>query len=270
MPLLVCATPIGNLQDVTLRVLDALQEADLVVCEDTRRTRALLERHGIKARVRSLDRHAEARRIPQLLPLLETGETLVLVSDAGLPGVNDPGARLIDAAIAAGVPVSVLPGPTAAAAALVVSGLAGERFLVVGFVPRTEQGRRGLWDELRGLAWPVVAFESARRLPATLASLAATEPDRPVAVCRELTKLHEEVVRGRAAEVADTFAEPPRGEVTIVIGAAPAGAEADAIEPAVLSALAALVELGVPRRRAADLIGGLVDQPANRLYRASL
>ena len=270
MPLLVCATPIGNLEDVTLRVLDALRDADLVVCEDTRRTRILLDRHGIEARLRSFDRHAEARRISQLLPRLKEGETVALVTDAGLPGVNDPGARLIEAAIDAGVPVSVLPGATAVAAALVISGLAADRFLFVGFVPRTEPGRKTLWNELRRLAWPTVAFESPRRLPATLASLAASEPDRPVAVCRELTKLHEEVVRGRVDEVADRFAEPPRGEVTLVIGAATGATESDAIDPAAISTLSELVELGVPRRQAARVIGGLIDQPANRLYRASL
>ena len=194
MPLAVCATPIGNLADVTLRVLEELAAADTVLCEDTRHTRILLERHGIKARLLSYHQHNEATRLVDLVPRLEAGERMALVSDAGLPGVNDPGARLVAAALAAGVPVTVLPGPSAVETALVASGLAGEQYRFVGYLPRTEKERAALWQEL--LAWPhpTVAFESPKRLPATLASLAAADPDRPVAVCRELTKLYEEVV----------------------------------------------------------------------------
>src|SRR3990172_3006710 len=160
MPLAVCATPIGNLEDVTLRVLRELAEADLVLCEDTRRTRILLERHKVEARLVSYERWSEARRTAELLPLLEAGQRVALVSDAGLPGVNDPGARLIAAALERGVPVSVLPGPSAVETALVASGLVGERYTFLGYVPRTSAARAALWKELAGWPWPAVAFES--------------------------------------------------------------------------------------------------------------
>src|SRR6185295_12249177 len=185
MPLAVCATPIGNLEDVTLRVLAELRAADVVLCEDTRRTRLLLDRHGISARLLSYHEHNEAARTAELLPRLEAGERLALVSDAGLPGVSDPGARLVHAALDAGVPVTVLPGPSAVETALVASGLVGERYAFVGFLPRGEKALADLWSELGGWPWAVVAFESAKRLPATLRSLAAADPEREVAVCRE-------------------------------------------------------------------------------------
>src|ERR671930_2277194 len=173
MPLAVCATPIGNLDDVTLRVLAELRVADVVLCEDTRHTRVLLERHRISARVLSYHEHNEAARTAELLPRLAAGERVALVSDAGLPGVSDPGARLVRAALDAGVEVTVLPGPSAVETALVASGLVGERYQFVGFLPRGERALAALWEELGTWAWPVVAFESAQRLPATLRSLAA-------------------------------------------------------------------------------------------------
>src|SRR4051794_32533352 len=219
MPLAVCATPIGNLEDVTLRVLDELAAADVVLCEDTRHTRGLLERHGIKARLLSYHEHNEAQRTAQLLPRLEAGERGALVSDAGLPRVSDPGARLVRAALDTGVDVTVLPGASAVETALVASGLVAEQYRFLGFLPRGEHKLAALWDELRGWPWPAVAFESPQRLPATLRSLAAADPKREVAVCRELTKRFEEVVRGTAAEVAERFAVPPKGEVTLVLGA---------------------------------------------------
>lgn len=212
MPLHVCATPIGNLEDVTLRVLRELAEADLVLCEDTRRTRILLDRHGIDARVASIDRRHEARRTAEVMPRLVEGARIALVSDAGLPGISDPGSRLIAAALEHGVPVAVLPGPSAVETALVASGLVADRYAFVGFVPRTAAGRERLWEELRPAAWPAVAFESPRRLPETLRSLAGADPQRPAAVCRELTKRFEEVVRGTASELASRLREPPRGD----------------------------------------------------------
>ena len=221
MPLAVCATPIGNLEDVTLRVLRELAEAELVLCEDTRHTGKLLERHGIRARLLSYHEHNEAARTAEVLPRLQAGERIALASDAGLPAVSDPGARLIAAAIEAGVPVTVLPGPSAVETALVASGLVGERYQFVGYLPRGERALRALWEELAAWPHPVVAFESPRRLPASLASLAEAHPTRPVAVCRELTKRFEEVVRGSAAEVAERYSEPPKGEITVVVGSAP-------------------------------------------------
>ncbi len=265
--LAVCATPIGNLEDVTLRVLRELAEADVVLCEDTRRTKILLDRHGIDAKLVSYHEHNEAERTAQMLPRLEAGDRIALTSDAGLPGVSDPGARLIDAALEAQVPVTVLPGPSAVETALVASGLVGERYQFVGYLPRGDRARAALWEELAGWSHVVIAFESPRRLPATLRSLADAMPDRPVAVCRELTKAFEEVARGSAAVLAGRLSEPPRGEITVVIGSTEVelGVESDA-----LAAVSELIEAGVGRRAAANLVARLTGHSRNRLYRASL
>ena len=266
MPLAVCATPIGNLEDVTLRVLRELAEADVVLAEDTRHTGGLLERHGIAARLLSYHEHNEARRTAELLPRLQAGERVALVSDAGLPGVSDPGARLVAAALEAGVPVTVLPGPSAVETALVSSGLVGERYQFVGYLPRGERALLELAEELAHWPWPVVAFESPQRLPRTLSVLARVVPNRPAAVCRELTKRFEEVARGSVAELAGRLDEPLRGEVTLVLGAAAVAAD----ERSAVSAVGELVGAGVPRRQAADLVARLTGVARNRLYRASL
>ncbi len=269
MPLAVCATPIGNLDDVTLRVLAELREADVVLCEDTRRTRILLDRHGIEARLLSYHRHNEAARTAEALRRLEGGERVALVSDAGLPGVNDPGARLIAAAVGAGLAVTVLPGPSAVETALVASGLVGERYQFVGYLPRRAGELRALAAELARWPHPVVAFESPRRLPASLRVLAEVLAERPAAVCRELTKRFEEVVHGTVAELAERFAEPPRGEITLVLGAGDIGDSDVAAEDA-FAAVAELVAAGVGRRQAADVVARLTGQSRNALYRASL
>ncbi len=269
MPLAICATPIGNLDDVTLRLLAELRAADVVLCEDTRHTRGLLERHGIEARLLSYHEHNEAARTAELLPRLEAGERMALVSDAGLPGISDPGARIVQAALDAGVAVTVLPGPSAVETALVASGLVGGRYQFLGFLPRGERALAGVWDELRGRPFPAVAFESPRRLPATLRSLAAADPGRRVAVCRELTKRFEEVARGTAAELAARFAEPPKGEITLVVGPA-AVTGSDTAEDDALAAVSELVEAGVPRKQAAGIVSRLTGVARNRLYRGSL
>ena len=266
MPLAVCATPIGNLEDVTLRVLDELRSADVVLCEDTRHTRVLLERHGISSRLLSYHEHNEAKRTAELVPRLQAGERVALVSDAGLPGISDPGARLVAAALDAGVPVTVLPGASAVETALVLSGFAAERYQFVGFLPRGANALRSLWDEIARWPHPVVAFESPRRLPATLRSLADADPERPVAVCRELTKKFEEVVRGSAEDVAARLAQPPKGEITLVLG--PASAREDT--EAAVDAVAELVAAGVARRQAADVVARLTGAARNELYRRTL
>ncbi len=269
MPLAVCATPIGNLEDVTLRVLRELAEADLVLCEDTRRTRILLDRHGIAARLESYHRHNEAARIASILRRLESGERIALVSDAGLPGVNDPGGRLVTAAIGAGERVTVLPGPSAVETSLVASGLVADEYRFIGYFPRRDAERRALAEELVGYAGSVVAFESPRRLPASLAVLAGSMPDRPAAVCRELTKRFEEVAHGTVAELAERFAEPPRGEITVVLG--PRSGKAGSTGAAEAEhAVAELVAAGVPRRQAVDVVARLTGVPRNALYRSSL
>jgi 16S rRNA (cytidine1402-2'-O)-methyltransferase len=264
----VCATPIGNLEDVTLRVLRELAEADVVLAEDTRVTRGLLERHGIAAQVLSYHEHNEAKRTAELLPRLAAGERIALVSDAGMPAVNDPGARLIAAALEEGVPVTVLPGASAVETALVASGLAGARYQFLGYLPRGASALAALWEELRGWPHPAVAFESPQRLPATLRSLAAAQPGRAVAVCRELTKRFEEVARGSAAELAERYAEPPKGEVTLVLVPGAGAAPADEAEAA--AAVAELVAAGVGRNQAARLVSRLTGVGKSRIYRTSL
>jgi 16S rRNA (cytidine1402-2'-O)-methyltransferase len=266
MPLAVCATPIGNLEDVTLRVLAELRDADVVLCEDTRRTRVLLERHGVSAKLVSYHEHNEAARTEELLPRLVAGERIALVTDAGLPGISDPGARIVRAARAAGVPVVVLPGPSAVETALVASGLVGDRYQFLGFLPRQRKALDELWAELAAWPWPAVAFESPQRLPKTLASLAAAQPDRVVAVCRELTKRFEEVVSGSAAELAERFSEPPKGEITLVFS----GQVAEASDEDAIAAVTELVEAGVSRRHAAELVARLSGVSRNRLYRQTL
>jgi 16S rRNA (cytidine1402-2'-O)-methyltransferase len=267
MPLVVCATPIGNLEDVTVRVLAELRAADVVLCEDTRHTRGLLERHGVEARLVSYHEHNEAARTEEFLPRLVAGERIALVSDAGMPGISDPGTRIVRAALAAGVPVTVLPGPSAVETGLVASGFAGGAFQFLGFLPRGAAALARLWPTLSLVS---VAFESPQRLPATLASLASFDPSREAAVCRELTKKFEEVVRGTAAELAARFAEPPKGEITLVVSA-PAGSGASRVDDSeAIAAVAELVAAGVPRKRAAELVSSLTGMSRNALYRRSL
>ncbi len=266
MPLAVCATPIGNLDDVTLRVLSELRDADLVLAEDTRHTRALLDRHGIRAKLLSFHEHNESARVAALLPRLRAGERVALVTDAGMPGISDPGMRLVRAARTAGIDVTVLPGPSAVTTALVASGIGGTRFVFVGFVPRKEGERRALWRALDGWDAAAVAFESPRRLGATLRSLALHDAERPVAVCRELTKRFEDVVLGSAAELAERFSSEPKGEITLVLGPAvvhPDDADAQ-------RAVRELVAAGAPRRAAADVVARLTGVSRNELYRRSL
>ena len=268
MPLAVCATPIGNLDDVTLRVLEELRGADLILCEDTRRTRILLDRHGIEARLESHHRHNEASRTPGVLRRLRDGERIALVSDAGLPGVNDPGARLVAAAVAEGADVTVLPGASAVETALVVSGLASDRYQFVGYLPRRAGELKAAADAFAGWAGAIVAFESPRRLPASLRALAGVSPGRAAAVCRELTKRYEEVVRGTLEELAGRFDEPPRGEITLVLG--PADVADASQDDAARVAVADLVEAGASRRTAAEVVARLTGASRNALYRGSL
>jgi 16S rRNA (cytidine1402-2'-O)-methyltransferase len=261
--LIVCPTPIGNLEDITLRVLAALREADVVACEDTRRTRVLLDRYGVSAHLVSYHEHNEDERARELVARMQTGAVVALVSDAGMPLVSDPGFVLVRACVAAGLAVEVLPGPSAAIAALVASALPAARWRFAGFLPR----KRSELERVFAGPETLVAFESPRRVAASLAVLAELDPERPVAVCRELTKLHEEVVRGSAAELAERYqSEPPRGEVVLVVGGAPASSTVD-MAPA-LDALRRLVEAGAKPRPAATVVAELTGLPANALYRA--
>ena len=264
--LVVCPTPIGNLEDVTLRVLSALRDADVVACEDTRRTRVLLDRYGVSARLVSYHEHNEEKRSAELVERMRAGEVVALVSDAGMPLVSDPGYVLVRACVAAGLEVEVLPGPSAALAALVASALPADRWRFIGFLPRKKGELRRVLEEGGGT---LVAFESPRRVAGTLKVLAEIDADRRVAVCRELTKVHEEVVRGAAGELAERYREtPPRGEVVLVIAAPEEGADAEGGEPAGLDALVRLVESGARVRDAAGVVAELTGGSANALYRA--
>ncbi len=221
--LYVCATPIGNLGDVTLRVLEALRAADLIAAEDTRRTRKLLAHYDIHAPLTSLFAHNEVAKTEHVLGELAAGKAVALVTDAGLPGISDPGSRLVAAALRAGHGVTVLPGPSAPLTALVASGLAGDSgFRFVGYLPRRARDLEEAWRGWQREGGAVVAFESPHRLARSLATLAGCAPEASAAVCRELTKLHEEIVRGTLAELAGRYAAGSpqvRGEVTLVIDA---------------------------------------------------
>jgi 16S rRNA (cytidine1402-2'-O)-methyltransferase len=261
--LVVCPTPIGNLEDVTLRVLAALRDADVVACEDTRRTRVLLERYGVQASLVSYHEHNERERAAELVERMTAGEVVALVSDAGMPLVSDPGYVLVQGCVAAGLAVEVLPGPSAALAALVASALPSDAWRFVGFLPR----KRAALLDVFASPETVVAFESPRRVGASLAALASVDASRPVAVCRELTKVHEEVVRGTAGELASRYAsEDPRGEVVLVIGGAPPRSGAD---PAAVAAVRRLIEAGARPRVAAGVVAELTGAGANELYRAA-
>jgi len=255
------STPIGNLEDVTLRALRVLREADLVLAEDTRHVRKLLDRHGITARPVSLHAHNEAARIQEVLAALAAGREVALVSDAGTPLVSDPGERLARAAAGAGHEVRAVPGPSAVLAALAVSGLPAGRFQFLGFVPRRAGEFNELLDRVAASPDTLIWFESPRRLGATLRALAARLGPRRACVARELTKLHEEAARGSLSELAERFAAGARGEITLVVeGAAePAGvARVEDLDPEIRQRLAAgascrdiaaeLARPGLPRR----------------------
>ncbi|HET9094083.1 MAG TPA: 16S rRNA (cytidine(1402)-2'-O)-methyltransferase [Solirubrobacteraceae bacterium] len=261
--LIVCPTPIGNVEDITLRVLAALRETDVIACEDTRRAGMLLRNYGVSGKLVSYYEQNERARAAELVKRMHGGEVVALVSDAGTPLVSDPGFVLVRACVAAGLEVEVLPGPSAALAALVASALPADHWRFAGFLPR----KRAELEAAFAGRETLVAFESPRRVADSLAVLAALDPERPVAVCRELTKVHEEVVRGRADELAERYAaEPPRGEVVLVVGPAPAPARRD-LGPA-LEAVRTLVDSGAKPRVAAHVVAGLTGTSANQLYRA--
>lgn len=230
------AVPIGNLRDITLRALDVLTAADAVACEDTRITGKLLAAYGLNKTLLRYDEHSAARMRPAILARLAAGEIVALVSDAGLPLISDPGYKLVRAAHAAGHAVSCVPGPSAVPTALVVSGLPTDRFLFAGFPPSKAKARRAFFAGLAEVPATLVFFESARRLAASLADLQQEAGDRDAAICRELTKLYEEVRSGRLSELAGACAAGPalKGEITLVVG--PPDAEGPAVSDAALDA----------------------------------
>ena len=223
------STPIGNLEDVTLRALRVLREVDRVAAEDTRHVRKLLQHYGIRQRVVSCHEHNERARTTQLLELLRSGRSVALVSDAGTPVLSDPGGHLVRACVESGIPVVAVPGPSAVTTALVVSGLPAQQFLFLGFLPRRRPARRRFLEGVRDQPATLVLFESPHRLVECLEDLREVLGDRRAAVCRELTKLHEEVRRGTLSELVASFRDVPvRGEVTVVVGGAARRASGEA------------------------------------------
>ena len=269
--LVLVATPIGNLGDLSTRARETLAHAALLCCEDTRRTRQLLTHAGISGRkLVSVHGHNEMARTEEVLTRLRAGDTVALVTDAGTPAVSDPGARLVSAAIRAGVEVTVVPGPNAALAALVVSGMATDRFCFEGFLPRRGADRRRRMAGLAADRRTVLLHETAPRLAATLAELAeACGADRKVAVARELTKLHEEVWRGRLGEAAAEFAaRPVMGEIVVVLEGAPAPADADDDE--IRLALSERRRAGDTLRDAASAVSADLGLSRRRVYQLGL
>ncbi len=265
--LLVCATPIGNLGDVTERVLEALRTADVIQAEDTRVTRKLLTRFGISTPLEPYHAKNLERRTPEVVARVRAGARVALVSDAGTPGVSDPGARLVDACLREGLPVDVLPGPSAIITALVASGLPTHAFYFGGFLPRKEGERGRVLASLAGLDATLVFYEAANRSAATSASLAAAYPGRAAAMARELTKIYEEVLRGTTEELAAALAgRELKGEVVLLVGPPVRGESAHVDEDAVRARIARLVAGGASRRDAAKQAAGEFGLGRNAAY----
>ncbi|HOT24141.1 MAG TPA: 16S rRNA (cytidine(1402)-2'-O)-methyltransferase [Thermoleophilia bacterium] len=278
--LYVCATPIGNLGDVTFRVAERLAAVDLIAAEDTRHTRKLLSHLGVHTPLTSLFKHNEAQKTEEVLALLREGREVALVTDAGTPGIQDPGMRLITRAIQEGIAVTVLPGPSAVVAALVAAGFEGDGFRFVGYLPRRRVELESAFAGWRRSGGLVVAFETGQRLPGSLATLATQAPAMRAAVCRELTKVHEEVVRGSLVELSSRYpvsspdATPlegaVRGEITLVVDLGAAEEEGVRATARAMGAASALLGRGLSKRDTAAALQvclGLSHREAERIAR---
>jgi len=267
--LYVVGTPIGNLQDITLRALDTLRQVSLIAAEDTRTTGRLLAHHSIDTPRTSYWEHNKLSKLQAILAALDEGD-VALVSEAGMPGLSDPGYELIRAAIQAGHRVSPIPGPTAPITALVVSGLPTDRFLYLGFLPRRAGPRRRLLAQLAPVEHTLLAFEAPHRLLGTLEDVERILGNREMAIARELTKLHEEIWRGRVRQARDHFAtQPPRGEFTLAI----AGADRQASrwgDERVRETVKQLLDAGVPRREAVKAAAEMAERPRQEVYQLVL
>jgi 16S rRNA (cytidine1402-2'-O)-methyltransferase len=256
-------TPIGNLEDISLRALRVLREVPLIAAEDTRVTARLLARYEIQTPLVSYHEHSGQKRLSGLLTHLEGGD-LALVSDAGMPGLSDPGYKVVRAAIDRGFPIVPVAGPSAAVTALVVSGLPTDSYLYLGFLPRRAGARRQLLLQVAGERHTLLAFESPHRLLETLGEIQGTLGERPMAVARELTKMHEEVLRGTPAELLQRFSEqPPRGEVTLVIGGA---TDKEWTDAQVSEALRRRLQAGESPAEAAKVVAKLSARPRRGIY----
>ena len=263
--LVVCPTPIGNLDDLSPRIREALVTADYIACEDTRRTGGLLDKLRIRPSSRLVSNHEgnETARATELTARIERGDVVALVSDAGMPGISDPGFKLIRRCIDRDLEVTVLPGPSVVPVALVASGLPTDRWRFEGFLPR----RAGEMERVLRSTETVIAFESPRRVGESLSALASLAPDRQAAVCRELSKMHEEVSRGTLGELARRFRGDVKGEIVLVIGPAETGEHGQDVGFAV-DALRHLVQSGARPRAAASVVAALTGTRANDLYKA--
>lgn len=267
--LVVVATPIGNLGDLSPRAADALRDADLVLAEDTRRTGRLLEHLGASTPQRSYHEHNERERLREVLARLAEGATIVLVSDAGTPGVSDPGYRLVAACADAGIEVGAIPGPSAVLHALVVSGLPTDRFTFEGFLPRKGAARRERLAALAEEPRTTVLFVAPHRAADDLDDLAgALGAGRAAVVCRELTKLHEEVLRGSLGELAETAREGLKGELTVVVAGVPDEPQARPDDAALVERVRALIATGVPKKAAIAEVAGASGVPKREVYQA--
>ena len=262
--LYIVATPIGNLEDLTLRALRVLGQVGLVAAEDTRTTRKLLNHYNIKARLTSYNDHNSATKVPQILDTLEQVD-VALVSEAGMPGISDPGQRLVEEVGKSGFPVVPVPGPSAVTTALAVSGLPSKGYIFLGFLPRRKGDRARLLESVADQPFTLVAFEAPHRLRASLEDVLAVLGDRPVAVCRELTKLHEEVFRGSLSQALDHFQEP-RGEFTLVVAGAQA-ARRVADRELLREELGRMKRRGLGAREAVATVAADSGLPRRELYR---
>lgn len=266
--LYVCPTPIGNMGDITQRVLEALRLADVIAAEDTRRTGRLLAHFGIDKPQLSFYDHNELKRIPEVLGLLREDRNIALVSDAGMPGISDPGYRLIKAALDEGLPVTVLPGPSSIDTALVASGFATDSFLFLGYLPRKQGERAQALREVAAEPRTCIAFEAPHRLSSTLNDAAGIIGDRRVAICRELSKRFEEVSRGTAAELAAALPDKVKGEIVLVFE--PAATDSDKDSDGQAAAISELLDAGLPARQCADIVARLTGSSRNETYRLAI
>lgn len=265
--LYVVATPIGNLADITLRALSVLREVDLIAAEDTRVTHNLLEHYGIDTPTTPYHQHSLGRKAEQLLDMLKSGKSIALVSDAGTPGISDPGHELIKLAISNGIAVVPIPGPNAIITALVVSGLSTRRFTFDGFPPRRSSERQTFFSTLKAETRTMVFYESPNRLVSTLRDLLAVLGDRPIAIVREATKMFEEVFRGTVSSAVEHFtAVKPKGEVTIVLaGSTDAGEDVSASQ--IDSALREFLAKGLSERDAVRAVAAMYPVPKKEIYK---
>ncbi len=270
--LFICPTPIGNLEDITLRVLRILEEVDLIACEDTRRTGKLLEHFEIEKPLLSYHQHNEVKRTKKLLDKLGQGQDIALVSDAGTPGISDPGEIIIKKALSAGAKIIPLPGASAILPALVVSGFSTTRFTYEGFLPRKGKEREDRLAEVIAEEKTVVIYESPYRLLETLQDLAAKIPERRIAIVREISKMHEEKLYGTAAELADKLKDKQvRGEVVLVLeGREPAEDELDFADITVLEHLKLLMSEGFTKKQAIKEVAEVRDMPKSEVYQVAI